>query len=616
MKIAFFTDTYSPQVNGVTVFLNTFARELKKKKNKVYIFAPRIKGYRDRSQDIVRLPSLKVLSSEPEAMIPVIVPSFAYKKMLGLDVDLIHAHGNGAFSLLGLQLAKIKRVPYILTFHNDHTKYTHYVFGGRLIKPGAVAKIMKIFANLCDGVMTPSVKMERELRRYGFGGKIEVIPNFVDESLFNVRDKGFLNELFSIPKNAPILLSVGRLTKEKNYEFLIKSFAGVFKKVPNAHLVIVGKGPENDNLIKLAKKVGVLANVHFSGQIPVSEMPYVYKNASVYVHSSLSEVHSMSVLEAAASGLPFVVIKDDSYIGVIENNINGFICSQNKEEFAGAIVRLLSNKLLAKKFGANSEKIVKKNFTMKVVVRQLIAYYKKIMSDYESKRNKRKVTLSAKLPIETDRLWKIVSGVSHYPKYVKYMKSAQMNGDFNIGNTWSDRSTVFYLPFVVHHKILVIKENREVRYLITLPFGGHVMQRITMRPQGDKSRATLEAEIDFKNRFLDLVFGRILEARTREMFEGTLSRMENSINKGLVFDDAQGENDVFKYRVRNFLFPAFASLVVFAAVGVFIGFNMASEIKAAPAKVRTKVVQIRDKSIDNVRPMIDRLEDKLGRDRL
>src|SRR5882762_5149367 len=75
---------------------------------------------------------------------------------------------------------KMKRIPFLLTFHTLHAKYAHYFLNGRVIKPRMIETGLRLFANLCDGIITPSEKMKNELIRYGVKKSIHVIPNFVE----------------------------------------------------------------------------------------------------------------------------------------------------------------------------------------------------------------------------------------------------------------------------------------------------------------------------------------------------------------------------------------------------------------------------------------------------
>src|SRR3989344_2212013 len=263
MKIAFFTDTYYPQINGVTVSIENYARSLRKRGHTVYIFAPKLKGYGDTDEYVQRLTSLKILSSEPEARIPVLIPNSSLRRLFRLNFDIVHAHGNGVFSFLGYEVSRVKGTPFIMTFHTLHTKYTHYILKGRLLRPGMVASGLRVFANLCDSVITPSAKMEQELRAYGVRKPIYVVPNFIQASAFEGVEKGYLHKLLGLGTSERLILTVGRLGKEKNFDFVIKVFAQVAKKQAAAHLVVVGNGPEKRSLVKLSQELKIASNVHF-----------------------------------------------------------------------------------------------------------------------------------------------------------------------------------------------------------------------------------------------------------------------------------------------------------------------------------------------------------------
>src|SRR5579872_4403248 len=100
MRIAFFTDTYYPQLNGVTIAVDNFARELRKRGHTVYIFAPKIKKRKSHNdEDLTNLTTIKLLSTESPIYIPAPTTYDEYKKLFKLDIDLVHAHGNGVFPL-------------------------------------------------------------------------------------------------------------------------------------------------------------------------------------------------------------------------------------------------------------------------------------------------------------------------------------------------------------------------------------------------------------------------------------------------------------------------------------------------------------------------------------
>lgn len=382
MKIGIFTDIYYPYLNGVSVAVDNLIKELRKDGHTVYLFAPQIKGYKDSDPNIFRLSSTKVIFSAPEIRLPIPFPNKNLRKVFELDLDLIHAHGGGAFSLLGYQIARIKGMPFILTFHGMLTEYMHYIFRGKVIKPKAVVLASRVFGNAADGLTTPSEKMKNILINYGVQKPITVIPNIVDPLTFDISQKIFLQEKLHLPKDTPIILAVGRLGKEKNFSFIVKMFKKLAEKESTSHLVFVGKGPEEENLVNLSEKY-IDKRIHFVHEIDVKYMPLVYASAAVFVFGSTTEAHPMVVLEAAASGLPLVLTDDPAYKNIISDGVNGFSLPQKQKVFVEKLKQLLEDETLRKKFGKNSLVILRKNFNPEFLTNEMVAYYRKIIQTYK-----------------------------------------------------------------------------------------------------------------------------------------------------------------------------------------------------------------------------------------
>lgn len=388
MKIAFFTDTYFPQLNGVTVSVDNFSKELQKKGHTVYIFAPKIRGYTGQNNNVYRVNSFKVVDSQPEIRVPILIPNRNLRQIFKLGFDIVHAHGNGPFSVLGYQTAIVKRIPFVLTFHTIQTKYAHYFLNGKIIRPRTIAAGLRIFASVCDGVVVPSNKMRKELIGYGIKKDIKILPSFIETSRFQRNEKGYLHKKLNIPETHKILLSVGRLGKEKSFDFLIEMFEYVVKNEPQTHLVIVGQGQEELNLRKLVKKLALEKSVHFTGKLDNKVVPSSYSDADIFVFASSSETQGLTVLEAAASGLPLVVVDDPAFSNIALENRNALKSPLNQKIFALSVIRLLSQPEMRKKFGENSVKIVAENFQSGRLTEELLDYYEKII---QSRKNRKRI---------------------------------------------------------------------------------------------------------------------------------------------------------------------------------------------------------------------------------
>lgn len=389
MKIAYFTDSYYPQLNGVVTSVENFTKIYRAQGHTVYIIAPKIKDYVDDDPDIIRINSIRAWPTLPDLLrIPLPPPGNYFRKLLKLDVDIVHAHGNGPFSLIGLLFARIKKIPYAHTFHNIHSIHTKYILSGKLVTPGMINNYLKKLANWCELIIAPSYKMETELISYGVKKKIEVVPNFLHLNKFNIKRGHYLQRLLGLPVSTPLLLAVGRLEPEKNFEFLIKSFSEVCKTDQKSHLVFVGDGREKKKLQNLANKLKVNHRFHLTGNISSSEMPQVYKSANMFIFASTSEVHPMVTLEAAASELPIIVIEDKAYQGAVEDGINGYTVKADTKIFAVKIVSLLKDPQQSAKFGKESKKQIVKNFGSEYATTKLMDLYQETVSAYKKGPNK------------------------------------------------------------------------------------------------------------------------------------------------------------------------------------------------------------------------------------
>ncbi len=379
--IGFFTDTYKPQVNGVTENVETTAKNLRKRGHKVYIFAPKVKGYKDEDSDVIRLDSVRYMRVPDQRLgHPNSISHFL--KLTNKKFDVIHCHGGGSINLLGYQVAVIRSVPLILTYHTLFVQYAHYILKGKIITPGMIKRMSKLFCNMSDVVIVPSSKVEDELLSYGVSKPILIIPGGVDVKRFSKGDSTYLRKKFGISTDKKILLYAGRLGKEKNVEFLIDVFQKILKKEKNTAFFIVGDGPEKNNLIIQAKKHGIFESIIFSGFISQDHMPDVYASADIFMFASLSETQGLVVAEALAAGIPVVALSDEAVCEMVDHKKTGFISENSPDEFAEYALQLLRDDTLRNEFSANARGYIAQNFSaegqsadLEIVYKKLITYY-------------------------------------------------------------------------------------------------------------------------------------------------------------------------------------------------------------------------------------------------
>lgn len=368
MKIGFFTDSYLPSPDGVATSVESSAKQLSKLGHEVYIIAPNQPHKKDRN-NIYRLVSVRIVD-KPEIWWALEVPQRSLFKIASLEFDIIHGHSGGPVSFLGWQLSRLHNIPFVETYHTLWRYYRHYFIYPDFFKLWMVKKITAFIGNDWDAVITPSLKAKREILADGVKKPVYVLPNGIDMKRFSTIEKGFLYHTFNIPRDKRILLTVGRLNKEKSLDFIIRAFALVHRSVPNTVLVIVGTGRELDTLQKLAIFHEVEDSVFFVGSVPYADMPNVYADAELFLFASQTETQGMVIIEALASGVPAIAIDDYAISTIIINGKNGYLVEENKEIFAHKIWSVLKDKHLLDKLKHNAKKTVKDydiSFTTKIL---------------------------------------------------------------------------------------------------------------------------------------------------------------------------------------------------------------------------------------------------------
>lgn len=376
MEIGFFTDGYLPQINGVATSTEELAVSLRKIKTKVTVVAPNFPNFKDKDKNVLRLKSVKIYKN-PDIRIAYMFPDRILGQVITKDFDVIHGFSGGSIPSLGMALSKIKGKPYVFTYNTRWNQYTHYILNGRVVKPKAIEKAMTAFCNRCNIVVAPADFIKDELLSFGVKKPIIVIPNGVDTKKFAEAKKGLIREDLGIKKDDMAVLYLGRLSKEKSVDFLIKVFAKVSKEIPNAYLLIAGDGPEKKALENLVKKLNLTHKIIFLGLIDFKDVPSVYKEADVFVFASQTETQGMVVLEAMASGLPVLAAKDRVFQDVIESGQDGFLIEKNEDKFSKTLINLLKDENLRKLISQNAIKKAGK-FSLEEIAGKFDTLYKSL----------------------------------------------------------------------------------------------------------------------------------------------------------------------------------------------------------------------------------------------
>lgn len=368
MNIGIFTESYLPSHDGVATSVAMSASQLTKLGHNVSIIAPNRPHVKEK-KNIYRIVSVKLLD-EPEIWEAIEMPQSTLFELFQKNFDIIHIHSGGTISNIGWQIAKLHRLPLVMTYHTLWSYYTHYFPFPFLINPRMFREFSSLLGNTCDALIAPTEKVRNILKSYAITKPIYVIPNGINLNKFLHPEKGYLRKKLHIPLSKTILLSVGRLEKEKSPDFILTAFSRVARHNTEAVLVFVGEGREKKYLENQAKRLQIDSQIFFAGAVPYIDMPRVYADAAIFLFASKTETQGMVVYEALATGVPVIAVQDTAFYSIVNDGHNGFMTNKDPKRYATKIQHLLTHKEQKREFASNAQKSVAP-FAIENTVKQL-----------------------------------------------------------------------------------------------------------------------------------------------------------------------------------------------------------------------------------------------------
>ena len=387
MRIGLFTDTYPPYINGVSTSVLMLKQGLEKLGHKVYVVTVNSENFHYKKEDdVLMIPGVPI--GIMDFRMTSLYPIRAQKIIKSWNLDVIHTHtefGVGSFARL---IAKQYNIPLVHTYHTMYEEYIYYITKGYF--DGAYKKLVEYLTLfLCDKTVEELIVPTKKTydlfkEKYKVKRDVHIIPSGIDVTRFykeNI-DKTKLEDLkkeLNIKKDDFIILYVGRIAKEKNIEFLINNLKDITKKIPKAKMVIVGDGPDMNDLALLVHQNKLDKKVIFTGKVPWNDIPKYYQLANVFVTSSKTETQGLTVIEAMAASKVVIAIKDESFLLVMTDKQDGLFF-ETEEEYKNLIYKIYNDKKYAD--------IIAKQARITANQYNPVVYAKRVLKIYESVINK------------------------------------------------------------------------------------------------------------------------------------------------------------------------------------------------------------------------------------
>jgi len=323
LEIAFVTETYPPEVNGVAMTVGRLVDGLRQRGHRVEVLRPR-QGEADAGGEH-EVPFAGVaLPGYPGLQFGLPAGGALRRRWRQRRPDLVHVVTEGPLGWSAVGAARRLGIPVTSGFHTNFDRYSvHYGMGW--LRP-AVAAYLRMLHRRTRATLVPTAALAAELAGEGVPG-VRVVGRGVDTALFDpARRSAGLRATWDATGEGPVCLYVGRMAPEKNLALVEKCFAALQVWHPAARLVWVGDGPS-------ARQLALdHPEQHFAGMRHGEDLAAHYASADLFLFPSLSETYGNVVAEAMASGVPVVAYRSAAAAELVVDGGNGRVVAPGDEK--------------------------------------------------------------------------------------------------------------------------------------------------------------------------------------------------------------------------------------------------------------------------------------------
>lgn len=368
MRIALFTETFLPKVDGIVTRLRHTVEHLQRSGDRVMVVAPDggiteymgAKVYGVTGFPLPLYPELKM--ALPRPAIGQAVEEF--------QPDIIHVVNPAVLGLAGLYYGKVLKIPLVASYHTHLPQYLqHYKLG---MLEGLLWELLKSAHNQAQLNLCTSTAMVEELTAHGIE-RVDLWQRGVDTELFHpeLASSEMRSHLAQGYPDSPLLLYVGRLSAEKE----IERIKPVLEAIGGARLALVGDGPHRASL----EQYFADTPTHFVGYLTGRELGAAFASADAFIFPSRTETLGLVLLEAMAAGCPVVAASSGGIPDIVTSGVNGFLFDpQTGDEGAiAATCHLLEQKQERENIRSNA-RLEAERWGWAAATRQLQNYYRQV----------------------------------------------------------------------------------------------------------------------------------------------------------------------------------------------------------------------------------------------
>jgi 1,2-diacylglycerol 3-alpha-glucosyltransferase len=351
LRIAIFTNNYLPRLSGVAVAVDFLDQALRRAGHQTFVIAPDYsKDEAEVTPRVHRVPSIPLPKTAAIAL-PALDQKRLRRRVARFRPHVIHSHHPFLLGEAAADAADALEVPLVYTFHTLYEFFTHYVKLDFPVIQRKVQDYVRTYTDRCDLVVAPTEPIRNYLAELGVSAPTATVPTGIDLSRFqgvSADDVAALRAGTGVGEREITLLSVGRITAEKNVMLCLETLAELVRRGRDAALLLFGDGPQKDELLARAAAEGLGDRVVHGGFLDQQKLATAYQLGSVFLFPSTSDTQGIVLYESWAAGVPIVAVESMASRAMIDPAKNGLLAAPEPTAFADAVERLMADRSLAR----------------------------------------------------------------------------------------------------------------------------------------------------------------------------------------------------------------------------------------------------------------------------
>jgi len=368
MRIALFTETFLPKIDGIVTRLKHTVEHLQRQGHHVIVFCPEggLKEYRG-----AKIEGIKGIPLPLYPELKLAFPGPQIKKVLQqFRPDLIHVVNPAVLGLGGIYYAKTLGIPLVASYHTHLPQYLQHYGLGAL--EGLLWELLKLGHNQAQLNLCTSSAMVQELSQHGIE-RVDLWQRGVDTELFqpHLTSVTMRQKLSQGHPDAPLLLYVGRVSAEKQ----IDQIKPILEAIPQARLAIIGDGPQRESLASYFAGTPT----YFAGYMQGLELASAFASADAFIFPSRTETLGLVLLEAMAAGCPVVAAASGGITDIVTDGVNGYLFDpQDPQGAIAATQKLLGAQAEREQLRQNARQEAER-WGWPAATQQLVDYYYRVL---------------------------------------------------------------------------------------------------------------------------------------------------------------------------------------------------------------------------------------------